>query len=965
VGRHRANGVDYLEARLPLSGEATGIDWDRLHVDVDLLVPGQVAVLARDGDALALRIRSAAGELPKSAVNGTVYGVRWEKGRRIWSRHSFKVTADAAGDATVEGRQLPRRWVDAASEALTTPLYLGGGARPILPWDHFAAGRLQVLLGGDGAASAAGPEGRRARTDLVRLMDTTSGILSIQEALQHDRGLRLRRQDDARTVAIADLAGPALVDHPFAAMQAELPDANAATPEPLAAAAPADFWYARFATLPLFLRLLGEADRWVTPLVQLLQQNPEDRRLTGRYETELGVVRGELAKILGPAAVGQVAVVGSDPYVREGTDVTLIFQLRNADFYNAELDRYLRQHTDHFEALGRGVERSTRDYQGVTITSTRADHGRVRQERAQVGDLGLLSNSPRAIERVVDAIAGRAPRLSDSPDFRYMRARDPGDHQFYAFLSDRLIAAVIGPQQKIQQARRERALAELLVPGYAALLYGWLNGHAPEDPKALLASGLLGKDELRHASGEPITFDPPPLRDGRIPKDRTTFSAWGTPPALTPLIDLPPVTQVSEAEAAAYRDFASGYQMYWRRFIDPVAISLDITAAEERGPKEEDVDVDVRVLPLIDATDYRDLERVVGKQRVAVKALDRGLQAVWAVGAESSVRRDLDGILRAATGESDVGVGWVGDWVMVGVEDRVALAELFSYLDDRVQRPDPARGDDDLFTDTELWRRVGASPIYVAAAIKNPTMLVATLGGIRKLVNEVAPGAVEWGEHSKHRDLPIVRVGIRRDAPLLARPDMADAVALYYVQTSAAIVVGLDPEVLKVVVDRIAAGDGQIPGPGAEDGAQLIVDASSRPGDAMWTVASWILQGEAMVTQATAERRAEILLRGAHGAEGPGLLTELGYAYFGGTPLSARGSAGFVIDPQGAADPALGTAIHRKYPELPIRSSPVERLMERLVGFRVEVSFDPEPAAAGPDARSLHSHLRLRLSGGG
>ena len=35
------------------------------------------------------------------------------------------------------------------------------------------------------------------------------------------------------------------------------------------------------------------------------------------------------------------------------------------------------------------------------------------------------------------------------------------------------------------------------------------------------------------------------------------------------------------------------------------------------------------------------------------------------------------------------------------------------------------------------------------------------------------------------------------------------------------------------------------------------------------------------------------------------------------------------------------------------------------VGFRVEVSFDPEPAAAGPDARSLHSHLRLRLSGGG
>ncbi len=89
------------------------------------------------------------------------------------------------------------------------------------------------------------------------------------------------------------------------------------------------------------------------------------------------------------------------------------------------------------------------------------------------------------------AAQGQAPRLADEPDLKYMLARDPGTHQALAFLSDKFIAAVVGPQQKILAARRQEALAELLVPGYAALLHGWLFGHAPTDIKELTAAGLL------------------------------------------------------------------------------------------------------------------------------------------------------------------------------------------------------------------------------------------------------------------------------------------------------------------------------------------------------------------------------------------------------------------------------------------------------------------------------------------
>ena len=40
---------------------------------------------------------------------------------------------------------------------------------------------------------------------------------------------------------------------------------------------------------------------------------------------------------------------------------------------------------------------------------------------------------------------GATARLADEPDLRYMLARDPGAHQAFGFLSDKFIAAVIGP----------------------------------------------------------------------------------------------------------------------------------------------------------------------------------------------------------------------------------------------------------------------------------------------------------------------------------------------------------------------------------------------------------------------------------------------------------------------------------------------------------------------------------------
>ena len=50
-----------------------------------------------------------------------------------------------------------------------------------------------------------------------------------------------------------------------------------------------------------------------------------DYDLAARYEAELGLRQGPLTKLLGPTVVDDLAVVGSDPYLREGSDLSLVF----------------------------------------------------------------------------------------------------------------------------------------------------------------------------------------------------------------------------------------------------------------------------------------------------------------------------------------------------------------------------------------------------------------------------------------------------------------------------------------------------------------------------------------------------------------------------------------------------------------------------------------------------------------
>jgi hypothetical protein len=816
--------------------------------------------------------------------------------------------------------------------APTDPAESGRGKKP--PAKGKGKGKDDARTAAGKAGSGARPRAaarvsppRRNPSELARLMDTTTGMASLQETLQTDRAL-LAAGDEAATVPLSELKPPSFKPHPWPAMTTAL--ARSVPSEPLAVSAPAAFYYARFRTITRLLHLREELDAGIGPMLAGMGDGAE-YDLGPRYEAELALRQGPLTQLLGPAVVDDLAVMGSDPYLREGSDLSFVFRVRARPAFEAALAGTLAA----FGASHGGLRSATIDHQGTPITVTRSSDGVVRRHRATVGGFDVVSNSLAATRRVIDAIAGREPRLADEPDFRYMLARDaatPAD--VLVFMSDRFVGEVIGPRQKVLEARRQIAFAELSRPGYAALLYGWMYGRVPASADEVVASGLLKREELAHAGGERIDWQP----------GQAARSSWGAVGQLTPLIDLPPVAKVTPSEKAAYDIFVNGYQTFWRTNIDPIAIRIAMSP-DGRGP----LSADVRVLPIITGTDYADLLRTVGRARVDLGA-GGGLRTAIGIGPDAELRHLLTRSLREMPLVGSLRVDWLGDWALLGMDDTATPASREAIKKE-------ATGG---LADRSL-RDLVELPVYAGIEVRNMTAAVAFLAGARHALDQAAPGAVRWGEAGRQRDVPFVAVRAGS-----AGGDETRDLALYYAFCKGTLVLSLSESSLRRRIDDCL--DGKQPrtrSAAGSEGPQWIVDMDMRErGPLWWRLAFMAAAGRSSVGERWSLAAAEAVLRGAPGAS-PTVVRALARDTMGAVPVTPEGYAYLLAD-GGVRDPLRG--VRRPDDKLGLadllasEESPFVRLGRLLARARSEVAFDDEPKVGGagaPPPRSLHVRLRL------
>ena len=456
--------------------------------------------------------------------------------------------------------------------------------------------------------------GRRGPERNADLFALFNGALAVQESLQLDTMLADSRAGNApiadrsrETVRIADLTGPTVKSHPWGKMLAAQTVAKKTLEvSELAKCVPEDQYFVLFGSVNKLLEAVEGGDLWGAHLFSQATRSARTHRTTARLKTQLAVQTDPLTRPFYDMVVDEVAVTGSDLYIPMGSDVTLLFRIKQPEVFRMRMDGFLA-----------AAEQSRPDATRTTGKILDVEYVQVGTPDRELSvfsayprpDLHVRSNSRAALERVLETIAGRAKagrkgvrRLGESTEFKYIRTLMPlgaEEEHGFIYLSDPFIRRVVGPELKLTNTRRLLCYNHLRMIGHAAMLYRTQYGRPAASLAELAegncAPGVFGEGNLQCPCGG----------EYQLSADGTTgvCSHHGHAQYMVPCREIP-LTRVTQAEAARYKQFLDGYNRYWRTFFDPIAIRVKLTPEQYRA--------ETIILPLIDNSIYSSMAMALG-----------------------------------------------------------------------------------------------------------------------------------------------------------------------------------------------------------------------------------------------------------------------------------------------------------------------------------------------------------------
>jgi hypothetical protein len=424
-------------------------------------------------------------------------------------------------------------------------------------------------------------------------------------------------------VQVASLTGPTVKSHPWEQMLAgRKPEMSQ-----LSQYVPEDFYLIEFRSLGKLLQAMDTSDLWGTHLFNQAYREARTQNVGERIKRQLALETEAALRPFYDLVVSEVAVTGSDPFAREGSDVTILFQLKQPEIFKARMESFLvnaeKAHAD--------ARRSTGQILGVDYVQLETPDREVSVFAADPApDIHVRSNSKAALQRVIEAIKGKRMdgqplrRLGETAEFAYMRtlmprgAKELEDGLIY--MSDPFIRRLVGPQLKLTERRRMLCYNHLRMMGHAALLYRTERGLWPRSLEDLAETntspGLFGQGELSCPDGGKYSLS----ADGKS----GVCSRHGRAEFLTPNLEIP-VTQVTGAEADEYEAFLDEYNQYWRTYFDPIALRVRMTPQQYR--------IETIVLPLIDNSIYTGLARALGGKPEALDPLPVPKRNIFSISA--------------------------------------------------------------------------------------------------------------------------------------------------------------------------------------------------------------------------------------------------------------------------------------------------------------------------------------------
>jgi hypothetical protein len=463
------------------------------------------------------------------------------------------------------------------------------GEYPLLVQNYLIttlARRLDLPLPESGA-------GLFRRDDVNRTLGLLLGTESIRAALQKELLLGDVRDQppvgarDRMTVADRPLPPPVQIP---AVRYPVVPEDVAI--EPIAMHVPHECFYVRFGDFRNYLWLRDLTKQWGGDLANMIAVRSIDYGANARIERQLALKESALAAILGPAVIQDVAILGTDTFLRQGAAVGILFHARNNFGLANDIRRQRREAlASREDATDVAVQIAGRD---VSYLST--PQGEIRSYYVQDGDFHLVTTSRYIARRFLETGAGDAP-LGGSDEFRYARSMTPitRDDTVFAYFSDAFMRQLAGPHYRIEMTRRTRSLVEIenvRIAPLAARAEG-LEDFTTDD---LVATGFLPRGFGRRADGSELIGV-----DGQW-----VDSLRGATGTFVPIPDVA-VESVTAAEAADYEAFRRTYEGDWKA-VDPVMATVSRTP---RGAGVERITIDLMVSPVHEAS-YGMLARNLG-----------------------------------------------------------------------------------------------------------------------------------------------------------------------------------------------------------------------------------------------------------------------------------------------------------------------------------------------------------------
>ena len=460
---------------------------------------------------------------------------------------------------------------------------------------------------------------------------------------------------------------------------------------------PEDQYFLHFHSFRAAGELLDLTVDWGDSLLRLFRVTAQDNRVQQKFDEQLCLRRDPLTKLFADGVVAEMAVTGSDPFVLEGTDLTLILRLKQPELFQKAADAWLTETKDSHPDL---VQQDF-NYRGHKVAARYTTDRVVSSFVATHGEYAIYSNSHRAIRDVLDAAMGVSPRLFDALDYQYVTTilppRDDANSG-YLFASEAFIRRMISPAAKISEKRRLECFNNLVMLNNASLMYRMENGKSPGSLSDLVEAHFVDPSKVVCPHGGAYAID--------SAHDTCTCSLHNRLKYLTPNCELS-VLKVSQEEQAEYERYKQRYEQFWRTVFDPIAVRITV---------EPQVKLETCVLPFANGGLYQTLRsqlaakpQVIDTQHIAKSAVV-SVAAVPGREAIASFVRELPGVAEVLQADPTLAdMKWLGD-----------RASLHFCDDDTVLEVDPTRFrplDLPLISHVSIDEQMIASTVLAAATM--------------------------------------------------------------------------------------------------------------------------------------------------------------------------------------------------------------------------------------------------------